>query len=164
LAPDPSLITLDTCPNQGNQDQSLLGRWCFAGCRVDITVEVALNGRCDRGDDGVVVQAGQRLDLPDKAHEGQARQLGGDEAAAQCSERRSSSGRTADARQLWSGGAATAVIAALIALVGILVCRWLFNIYVWRRARAAHEATHPLRRMRSRPPPRWSRRRSCTCS
>ena len=36
--------------------------------------------------------------------------------------------RTVDARQLWSGGAATAVVAALIALVGILVCRWLFNI------------------------------------
>jgi hypothetical protein len=44
------------------------------------------------------------------------------------SERRSSSGRTIDARQLWSGGAATAVVAALMALVGILVCRWLFNI------------------------------------
>ena len=44
------------------------------------------------------------------------------------SERASSSDRTVDARQLWSGGAATAVVAALIALVGILVCRWLFNI------------------------------------
>src|SRR5215470_4206706 len=44
------------------------------------------------------------------------------------SERRSSSGRTVDAGQLWSGGAATAVVAALIALVGILACRWLFNI------------------------------------
>jgi len=44
------------------------------------------------------------------------------------SERRSSSGRTVDARQLWSGGAATAVVAALIALVGILVCRWLLGI------------------------------------
>ena len=44
------------------------------------------------------------------------------------SERRSSSGRTVDAKQLWSGGAATAVVASLIALVGILVCRWLFNI------------------------------------
>ena len=44
------------------------------------------------------------------------------------SERRSSPGRTVDARQLWSGGAATAVVAALIALAGILVCRWLFNI------------------------------------
>jgi hypothetical protein len=29
---------------------------------------------------------------------------------------------------LWSGGVATAVVAALIALVGILICRWLFNI------------------------------------
>jgi len=45
-------------------------------------------------------------------------------------ERRSSPGRTVDARQLWSGGAATAVVAALIALAGILVCRWLFNIPV----------------------------------
>jgi hypothetical protein len=36
--------------------------------------------------------------------------------------------RRVDARQLWSGGAATAVVAALIALVGILVCRWLFKI------------------------------------
>ena len=46
------------------------------------------------------------------------------------SERASSSDRTVDARQLWSGGAATAVVAALIALVGILVCRWLFGIPV----------------------------------
>ena len=44
------------------------------------------------------------------------------------SERTSSSGRAVDAKQLWSGGAATAVVAALIALVGILVCRWLFNV------------------------------------
>ena len=33
-----------------------------------------------------------------------------------------------DARQLWSGGVATAIVAGLIALVGVLVCRWLFNI------------------------------------
>src|SRR3974377_1073207 len=44
------------------------------------------------------------------------------------SERTSSPGRTVDARQLWSGGGARAVVAALIALAGILVCRWLFNI------------------------------------
>ena len=44
------------------------------------------------------------------------------------SERGGAPDRTVDARQLWSGGAATAVVAALIALVGILVCRWLFNI------------------------------------
>jgi hypothetical protein len=29
---------------------------------------------------------------------------------------------------LWSGGVATAVVAGLIALVGVLVCRWLFSI------------------------------------
>jgi hypothetical protein len=33
-----------------------------------------------------------------------------------------------DARMLWSGGVATAVVAGLIALVGVLICRWLFNI------------------------------------
>jgi hypothetical protein len=38
------------------------------------------------------------------------------------------SSRQVDARPLWSGGVATAVVAALIALVGILVSRWLFNI------------------------------------
>jgi hypothetical protein len=36
--------------------------------------------------------------------------------------------RRVDAGQLWAGGAATAIVAALIALVGILVCRWLFSI------------------------------------
>src|SRR5256885_1165797 len=38
------------------------------------------------------------------------------------------SSRQVDAKPLWSGGVATAVVAALIALVGILVARWLFNI------------------------------------
>jgi hypothetical protein len=33
-----------------------------------------------------------------------------------------------DARALWSGGVATAVVAGLIALVGVLIFRWLFNI------------------------------------
>jgi len=33
-----------------------------------------------------------------------------------------------DARQLWAGGLATAIVAALIALVGVLGCRWLFNV------------------------------------
>ena len=36
--------------------------------------------------------------------------------------------RRVDAKTLWSGGAATAVVAGLIALVGVLVCRWLFKI------------------------------------
>src|SRR5215467_16369161 len=36
--------------------------------------------------------------------------------------------RKVDARPLWSGGVATAVVAALIALVGILVSRWLFKV------------------------------------
>src|ERR1700735_3679446 len=33
-----------------------------------------------------------------------------------------------DASQLWPGGIATAIVAALVALVGILVCRWLFGV------------------------------------
>jgi len=33
-----------------------------------------------------------------------------------------------DAGQLWAGGFATALVAGLIALVGVLACRWLFNI------------------------------------
>src|SRR5258705_11105479 len=36
--------------------------------------------------------------------------------------------RRVDARPLWSGGVATAGVAGLIALVGILGCRWLFNV------------------------------------
>src|SRR6266404_1613799 len=33
-----------------------------------------------------------------------------------------------DVRQLWSGGVATAIVAGLVALVGVLVCRWLFSV------------------------------------
>jgi hypothetical protein len=33
-----------------------------------------------------------------------------------------------DAGQLWAGGIATAIVAALVALVGVLACRWLLNI------------------------------------
>jgi hypothetical protein len=43
--------------------------------------------------------------------------------------------RRVDARALVSGGIATAVVAALIALVGILVCRWLFKIPILSPAR-----------------------------
>jgi hypothetical protein len=39
-----------------------------------------------------------------------------------------SSRPSVDAGRLWSGGVATAVVAALVALVGVLVCRWLFGI------------------------------------
>jgi hypothetical protein len=42
---------------------------------------------------------------------------------------RSPGGRV-DAGRLWSGGVATAVVAGLVALVGVLVCRWLFGIPV----------------------------------
>ena|SRR5215475_1841822 len=44
--------------------------------------------------------------------------------------RKTSSSRSVDAKLLWSGGLATALVAALIALAGILVCRWLFNIAI----------------------------------
>ncbi len=33
-----------------------------------------------------------------------------------------------DADQLWSGGVATAIVAGLVALVGVLVWRWLFSV------------------------------------
>jgi hypothetical protein len=33
-----------------------------------------------------------------------------------------------DVGQLWSGGVATAIVAGLVALAGVLVCRWLFSI------------------------------------
>jgi hypothetical protein len=33
-----------------------------------------------------------------------------------------------DVGQLWSGGVATAIVAGLTALVGVLVCRWLFSV------------------------------------
>lgn len=33
-----------------------------------------------------------------------------------------------DAAQFWAGGVATAIVAALIALVGILICRWTLGI------------------------------------
>lgn len=36
--------------------------------------------------------------------------------------------RRVDPGRLWSGGAATAVVAGLVALVGVLVSRWLFDI------------------------------------
>ena len=35
---------------------------------------------------------------------------------------------TIDVGQLWSGGVATAIVAGLVALVGVLVCRWLFSV------------------------------------
>ncbi|HEY3877398.1 MAG TPA: DUF6069 family protein [Trebonia sp.] len=41
-----------------------------------------------------------------------------------------------DAAQFWAGAAATAVVAALIALVGILVCRWTLNIPIMAPAGA----------------------------
>jgi hypothetical protein len=33
-----------------------------------------------------------------------------------------------DAKQVWGGGVATAVVAGLVALAGVLICRWLLNI------------------------------------
>lgn len=42
--------------------------------------------------------------------------------------RQRSSRPRVDAGRLWPGGIATAVVAGLVALVGVLVCRWLFGI------------------------------------
>ena len=35
-----------------------------------------------------------------------------------------------DARKLWAGGVASALVTALVALTGVLACRWLFNLSV----------------------------------
>jgi len=35
-----------------------------------------------------------------------------------------------DARKLWSGGAASAVVAGLLALTGVLISRWIFDLPV----------------------------------
>jgi hypothetical protein len=42
----------------------------------------------------------------------------------------SETSRTVDAGRLWTGGVATAVVAALVALVGVLVCRGLLEVPV----------------------------------
>jgi hypothetical protein len=39
---------------------------------------------------------------------------------------------TVDAGRLWAGGAATAVVAALVALVGVLVCQNVFDVVMVR--------------------------------
>lgn len=41
-----------------------------------------------------------------------------------------------DAGALWGGGVATAIVAGLVALVGVLACRWLFNIPILAPRRA----------------------------
>jgi hypothetical protein len=42
----------------------------------------------------------------------------------------SETSRTVDAGRLWTGGVATAVVAALVALVGVLLCRGLLEVPV----------------------------------
>jgi hypothetical protein len=53
------------------------------------------------------------------------------------------------AGSLWAGGVATAVVAALVALVGILICRWLLKVPILAPGRAgawgdAHTADYAL--------------------
>ncbi len=55
----------------------------------------------------------------------------GTDSSAMTNPPRDSDGRSQpriDARQLWAGGVATAIVAGLVALVGVLVCRWLFGV------------------------------------
>ena len=42
----------------------------------------------------------------------------------------SDTSRTVDAGRLWTGGVATALVAALVALVGVLICRGLLDVPV----------------------------------
>jgi hypothetical protein len=46
-----------------------------------------------------------------------------------------------DAARLWTGGLATALVAALIAVVGVLIARGLFDIPVLAPAREGASAT-----------------------
>jgi hypothetical protein len=49
-----------------------------------------------------------------------------------------------DAGRLWAGGAASAIVSALMALVGVLACRWLFNLSVLAPHQdGAFGAVHP---------------------
>ena len=49
-----------------------------------------------------------------------------------------------DAGRLWAGGAASAIVSALAALVGVLACRWLFNLSVLAPHQGgAFGAVHP---------------------
>ena len=64
-----------------------------------------------------------------------------------------------DSAQFWAGAVATAVVAALIALVGILVCRWTLGIPIlapagdgaWGNAHTGSTCSWPRL---SRSPPR----------
>ena len=47
-----------------------------------------------------------------------------------------SSERSVDPAQLWPGGIATAVVAALVALLGVLAFRWLFDVPILAPASA----------------------------
>jgi Family of unknown function (DUF6069) len=60
---------------------------------------------------------GSSASSPDDYRQGETRQI-----------RPRSSRPQVDAGKLWPGGIATALVAALVALVGVLVCRWLLHI------------------------------------
>ena len=46
------------------------------------------------------------------------------------------SSQSVGAAQLWSGGIATAVVAGLVALLGVLAFRWLFHVPILAPASA----------------------------
>ena len=54
-----------------------------------------------------------------------------------------------DSAQFWAGAVATAVVAALIALVGILICRWTLHIPILA-PRGRRLGQRPHRRVRAR--------------
>jgi len=63
---------------------------------------------------------------------------------------------TVDASRLWTGGLATALVAALVAFVGVLICRGLLDVPVLAPPARVPSAT-PTRpgwpRWRPSPPP-----------
>jgi hypothetical protein len=50
-----------------------------------------------------------------------------------------------DAARLWTGGLATALVAALVAVVGVLIARGLFDVPVLALAEKARSATQTRR-------------------
>ena len=68
------------------------------------------------------------------------------------------------AGRLWAGGAATAVVAALIAVVGILLARGVFDVPVLApKARAPGETRTPRSTRCTALSRRWWRPACCIC-
>lgn len=80
------------------------------------------------GPDSYTTERDSRGDDGHGDHAGRAYGTDRYRSAERSPERPRSDRPQVDARKLWAGGVATAVVAGMVALVGVLVCRWLFRI------------------------------------